>query len=168
MFEATGIFMGATLLAMVVSLLTTGRVSLMQLFSSVMVLGLGGLTIWLHNDSFIKMKPTIYYLMVAGILFIGLWTRKPTLKLVLGNAYPGLTDTGWTILSRNWALFFLAMAVANEVVWRSMSTDFWLGYKLWGAIPATIVFALANLPMLSKHGLNAEGREEQPVLPPQG
>ena len=105
--------------------------------------------------------------MVAGILSFGLWTDRPTLKLVLGQAYPGLTDLGWTKLTRNWAIFFVAMAVANEAVWRSTSMEFWLGYKLWGAMPATILFALANVPMLMKHGLNAE-KAEDAALPPQG
>jgi len=165
-FLATGIFMAATAAAMIVSVMKTGRVSAMLLFSGVMVLGFGGLTIWLHDESFIKVKPTLYYLMVAGILLFGLWRRKPTLKLVLGHAYPGLSERGWTLLSRNWAIFFLVLAASNELVWRTMSTEFWLGYKLWGALPATILFALANLPMLNRHGLNLDKAEVD--MPPQG
>jgi intracellular septation protein len=143
------------------------RISPMLWFSGVMVLGFGGLTIWLHDDTFIKIKPTIYYAMVAGILFFGLATGRPTLKLVLGSAYPGLSERGWALLSRNWAIFFVAMAFANEAVWRNTTTDFWLGYKLWGALPATLLFAGANIPMLMKHGLNSEAAET-PKLPPQG
>jgi len=165
-FIATGIFMAATAVAMLVSVLRTGRVSAMLLFSGVMVLGFGGLTIWLHDESFIKIKPTLYYVMVAGILLFGLWTKRPTLKLVLGHAYPGLSERGWTLLSRNWAIFFLALAVTNELVWRTMSTEFWLGYKLWGALPATIIFAIANLPMLNGHGLALD--KGQADIPPQG
>ena len=165
-FLATGLFMAATAFAMIVSVMKTGKVSAMLLFSGVMVLGFGGLTIWLHDESFIKVKPTLYYLMVAGILFFGLWTRKPTLKLVLGHAYPGLSERGWTLLSRNWAIFFLVLAASNELVWRTMSTEFWLGYKLWGALPATILFALANLPMLNRHGLNLDKTDMD--MPPQG
>jgi len=165
-FLATGLFMAATAFAMIVSVMKTGKVSAMLLFSGVMVLGFGGLTIWLHDESFIKVKPTLYYLMVAGILFFGLWTRKPTLKLVLGHAYPGLSERGWTLLSRNWAIFFLVLAASNELVWRTMSTEFWLGYKLWGALPATILFALANLPMLNRHGLNLDKTDVD--MPPQG
>lgn len=165
-FLATGIFMAATAAAMLLSVIKTGKVSAMLLFSGVMVLGFGGLTIWLHNDSFIKIKPTLYYLMVAGILFFGLWSGRPTLKLVLGSAYPGLSARGWTLLSRNWAIFFLVLAASNELVWRTMSTEFWLGYKLWGALPATILFAIANLPMLNRHGLSLDKAE--PELPPQG
>jgi intracellular septation protein len=164
---ATGLFMAATVAAMLFSRISTGRVSPMLWFSGVMVLGFGGLTIWLHDDTFIKIKPTIYYVMVAGILIFGLATGRPTLKVVLGSAYPGLSEKGWALLSRNWAIFFVGMAIANEAVWRSTSTDFWLGYKLWGALPATLLFAAANIPMLMKHGLNNEAAET-PKLPPQG
>ncbi|MGE0774022.1 MAG: septation protein A [Sphingomonadaceae bacterium] len=165
-FIATGIFMAATAVAMLISYMKTGKVSAMLLFSGVMVLGFGGLTIWLHDESFIKLKPTLYYLMVAGILFFGLWSKRPTLKLVLGHAYPGLSEKGWALLSRNWAIFFLVLAASNELVWRTMSTEFWLGYKLWGALPATIVFALANLPMLNRHGLSLDKTEAD--VPSQG
>lgn len=164
---STAVFMVATLAAIVASWVTSRKVSAMLWFSGAMVLVFGGLTVWLHDATFIKMKPTVYYLMVASILGFGLWTGRPTLKLVLGQAYPGLTDLGWTKLSRNWALFFVAMAIANEAVWRSTSMEFWLGYKLWGAMPATILFAIANMPMLMKHGLNAETAEDT-ALPPQG
>ncbi|QEH80544.1 septation protein A [Sphingomonas sp. C8-2] len=164
---STGIFMAATLAATVGSWITVRRVSAMLLFSGAMVLVFGGLTVWLHDATFIKMKPTVYYLMVAAILGFGLFTDRPTLKLVLGQAYPGLSDLGWTKLTRNWALFFVAMAIANEAVWRMTSMEFWLGYKLWGAMPATILFALANVPMLMKHGLTTE-KAEDAALPPQG
>jgi len=164
---STAIFMAGTFAAIVASKLLHGKVSAMLWFSGAMVLVLGGLTVWLGDATFIKMKPTAYYLIVAAILAFGLYSGRPTLKLVLGQAYPGLTDTGWTKLTRNWAFFFVAMAIANEAVWRNSSMEFWLGYKLWGAMPATLVFALANVPMLMKHGLNADTAEEA-ALPPQG
>jgi intracellular septation protein len=156
-FIATGIFIVAILAAMMVSLALTRKVTALQLFSGVMVVVMGGLTLWLHDETFIKLKPTIYYTFVAGILGFGLATGRPVLKLVLGSAYPGLEEAGWTKLTRNWAIFFAVMAVANEAVWRNSTTDFWIGYKLWGAIPATLLFALANVPMLMRHGL---GRDE--------
>lgn len=165
---STGIFMAATAASILASKLLHGRVSAMLWFSGVMVLVLGGLTVWLHDATFIKMKPTAYYLMVAAILTFGLITKRPMLKMVLGQAYPGLTDLGWTKLTRNWAIFFVAMAIANEAVWRSTSMDFWLGYKLWGAMPATLLFAIANIPMLMKHGLSTDEAEKDPPLPPQG
>jgi len=152
-YMATGIFIVAILAAMMVSLALTRKVTALQLFSGVMVVVMGGLTIWLHDETFIKLKPTIYYAFVAGILGFGLATGRPVLKSVLGSAYPGLEDAGWTKLTRNWAVFFALMAVANEAVWRNSSTDFWIGYKLWGAIPVTLLFAVANVPMLMRHGL---------------
>ena len=164
-FLATGLFMATTLVAMLVSLVRFGRVSAIQCFSAVMVLVLGGLTIWLHQDWIIKVKPTIYYVTVSTILFYGLASGKPTLQLVLGQAYPGLTARGWWLLTRNWACFFLVLAFANELVWRTTSTSFWLGYKLWGSLPATMAFALANVPMLMRHGLAADAAENPPVLP---
>lgn len=165
---STGVFMAATAAAIVASKLLHGRISMMLWFSGAMVLILGGLTLWFHDPRFIQMKPTIYYLMVAAILAFGMLTDRQMLKMVLGQAYPGLTDRGWAKLTRNWALFFVAMAIANEAVWRSTSMDFWLGYKLWGAMPATFLFALANIPMLMKHGLSADTAEQSPPLPPQG
>lgn len=165
-FAATGIFMAATAAAMVFSAVRFGRISAMQWFSSAMVLVLGGLTLWLHQDWFIKIKPTLYYLMVSGILWFGLLTGKPTLKLALGTAYPGLDERGWLLLSRNWAIFFIAMAAANEIVWRNFSTAAWIGYKLWGAIPATMLFAVANMPMLLKHGLGETATEAVADAPP--
>jgi intracellular septation protein len=152
-YMATGIFIVAILAAMMVSLALTRKVTALQLFSGVMVVVMGGLTIWLHDETFIKLKPTIYYTFVAGILGFGLATGRPVLKSVLGSAYPGLEEAGWTKLTRNWAVFFAVMAVANELVWRNSSTDFWIGYKLWGAIPVTLLFAVANVPMLMRHGL---------------
>jgi intracellular septation protein len=167
-FVATFAFMVATAAAMLFARLRHGRISPMLAISGVMVLIFGGLTLWLHSETFIKLKPTIYYVMVACILFFGLVTNRPTLKVVLGPVYPGLSDRGWALLSRNWACFFLLLAVANELVWRNSSTDFWLGYKLWGAMPATLIFALANIPLLMKHGLDMKTAEANPPIPPQG
>ena len=167
-FLSTLVFMVATAAAMLAARIFHGKVSPMLAISGVMVLIFGGLTLWLHSETFIKLKPTIYYVMVAAILFFGLWTNRPTLKVVLGAAYPGLSDRGWSLLSRNWAWFFLVLAIANEAVWRNSSTDFWLGYKLWGAMPATLAFALANIPLLMKHGLTMAATEDAPPIPPQG
>lgn len=164
---STGIFMFAQIIAIVVSKLLTGKISAMLWFSGAMVLVLGGLTVIFRDLSFIQMKPTIYYMFIAAILAFGLYTDRPTLKLVLGQAYPGLTDIGWTKLTRNWTFFFIAMAVANEIVRHLTSFEIWQMYKVWGAMPATLVFALANVPMLLKHGLNATAADDGAV-PPQG
>ena len=152
-FVATGAFMVAMVAAMLLSAIRYRRISPLLWFSGVMVVILGGLTIWLHNEMFIKMKPTIYYLLVAAVLGFGLLTGRPLLQRVLGSTYPGLDQTGWGKLTRNWAIFFAFMAVLNEAVWRNSSTQFWIGFKIWGAIPLTFLFAAANIPMLLKHGL---------------
>jgi intracellular septation protein len=164
-FLATGLFMGTTAVAMVLSLVRYGKVSPIQVFSAIMVLLLGGLTIWLHQDWIIKIKPTIYYVTVSAILLWGMATGRPTLQMVLGQAYPGLTAEGWRLLTRNWAWFFLLLALANEAVWRNFSTEFWLGYKLWGSMPATVLFAAANIPMLMRHGLTADATETIAIPP---
>ena len=155
-FVATGAFMAAMVAAMVFAAVRYRYVSPLLLFSGVMVVVHGGLTIWLHNETFIKVKPTIYYALVAALLAFGLATGRPFLKLVLGSAYPGLDEEGWKKLTRNWAIFFAVMAVVNEAVWRNSTTDFWIAFKLWGAIPATLLFAVANVPMLMRHGLTTD------------
>jgi intracellular septation protein len=162
-YVATGAFMVAMVAAMTYSYAKFRSISPLLWFSGIMVVVLGGLTIWLHNDTFIKMKPTIYYLLVTGILTFGLASGRPLLKQLLGSTYPGLDEDGWTKLTRNWALFFAFMAVLNEAVWRNSSTDFWVGFKLWGAIPLTFLFAGANMPMLLRHGLMRE--DAQPAEP---
>jgi len=174
-FVATASFMVAIVAAMLASLLKYRRVSPMLWFSAVMVIVLGGLTLWFHKDWFIKIKPTIYYTMIAAILGFGLATGRNLLKAALGTAYPGLSERGWQLLTRNWILFFIAMAIANEVVWRTAgsiwpperATSFWIGYKLWGALPATFLFALANIPMLVRHGMKLDKGDETPVPPSQ-
>ena len=155
-FVATGAFMAAMVAAMLYSALKFRHISPMLWFSGVLVVVMGGVTLWLHDETFIKMKPTFYYLFVAALLGFGLWADKPLLKRVLGSAYPGLDEAGWRKLTRNWAFFFVAMAALNEAVWRNASTDFWIGFKLWGAIPLTFLFAAANIPMLLRHGLNKD------------
>ncbi|MDO6416682.1 inner membrane-spanning protein YciB [Sphingomonas sp. BIUV-7] len=165
---ATLAFMLATGAAIVWAKLRHGTVSAMLIVSGVMVLVFGGLTLWLHSETFIKIKPTAYYATVSAILFYGLIAKRPTLELVLGQAYPGLTQRGWTLLTRNWAFFFVLLGIANEAVWRNSSTSFWIGYKLWGSLPATLLFAIANVPMLMKHGLNEEVAKKEPPLPLDG
>jgi intracellular septation protein len=163
---ATAAFMAAITAAMIVSKLRYRHISPMLWFSGVMVLVLGGITIWLHNETFIKIKPTIYYVMIASLLLFGMATGRNLLKTVLGTAYPGLSDRGWRLLTRNWAAFFLIMAGVNEFVWRTTTTDFWIGFKIWGFLPATFIFALAHIPMLMRHGLRLEESKEEPPIPP--
>ncbi|MEO5641509.1 MAG: septation protein A [Sphingomicrobium sp.] len=165
-FTGTAIFIAAFVVSLIVSFALTRKLTALQLFSGFLVIIMGGLTIWLHNETFIKIKPTIYYAIVSSLLLFGLATGRPLLKSVLGSAYPGLDRQGWDKLTRNWALFFLLMALANEAVWRNTTTSQWIVYKLWIALPATFLFALANVPMLLKHGLNSEAAKPQ-ELPPE-
>ena len=155
--EATVAFMAAMVVAIVVSLVKTRRVSPMLLISGVLVVVFGGLTVYFHDDRFIKMKPTLVYAIFAAVLGFGMATGRPLLQSLLETAYPGLDAVGWRKLTRNWTVFFVAMAVLNEAVWRNSSTDFWVGFKLWGVIPLTLLFAVANVPMLMRHGLQAGG-----------
>ena len=165
-FVATGVFMVAMMIAMLISQLKYRHISPLLWFSGVMVVVLGGLTIWLHDETFIKIKPTIYYSIVAALLLFGMYTGRNLLKMVLGTAYPGLSERGWRLLTRNWVIFFVVMAAVNEAVWRSTSTDMWVSFKLWVFIPATFLFAAANVPMLMRHGLAAEESKEEPPIPP--
>lgn len=165
-FWATGVFMAAMAAAMLVSWVRYRAISPMLWFSGAMVLIFGGLTLWLQNEVFIQIKPTIYYLTVAGLLFFGLKTGRNFLKIVLGTAYPGLRERGWTLLTRNWIAYFLAMAALNEAVRMLTSWDTWVAFKLWVFIPATFLFAAANVPMLLRNGLGDE-KPETPDLPPE-
>lgn len=163
---ATATFMVATIAAMIVSRMKLGHISPMLWLSGVLVVVFGGLTLWFHDETFLKMKPTFVYSTFAAILAFGLATGRSLLQSLLGAAYPGLNAVGWRKLTRNWAVFFAGMAVLNEIVWRNTSWDFWVGFKLWGAIPLTLLFALANVPMLMRHGLKAGDATE--VVPPEG
>jgi intracellular septation protein len=152
---------------MIFSALRYQRISPLLWFSGVMVVILGGLTIWLHNEVFIQIKPTIYYGAVAMLLLFGLKTGRNLLKVVLGTAYPGLDDRGWKLLTRNWVIFFIGMACLNELVWRTTTPVFWAGSKLWLFVPLTFIFAAANVPMLLRHGLGDEAPAEIPPIPPE-
>ena len=165
LLAATVAFMVAMAAAMAGSWWKTRHISPMLWISGALVLVLGSLTLYFHNEAFIKMKPTFVYLLFSIVLGYGLWTRKPLLELLLGRAYPGLSARGWRLLTINWTGFFLVMAVLNEVIWRTMSTTFWASYKLWGAIPLTMVFAAANIPMLLKNGLQLDKPEDVPIPP---
>jgi intracellular septation protein len=155
-FTATAAFMAATLVAMAISLWKTRHIPPMLIFTGLIVVVFGGLTLWLQDATFIKLKPTLLYGMFAGILFFGLATGRPYLKLVMGEALPALDDKGWTKLTRNWALFFVALMVANEVARQLLTTDQWVNFKVWGVTSATLVFALAQAPLLARHGVKPD------------
>ena len=165
---ATVAFMVAIAVAMIVSRVKLGGISPMLWLSGGLVVVFGALTLYFHDTTFIKVKPTIVYAMLASILTFGLATERPLLKTMLGGAYPGLSAVGWRRLTVNWAAFFAVMAVANEVAWRILAPGDeltrWAAFKLWVVVPSTFVFALANIPMLLKHGLMLD---DAPVPPEQ-
>src|SRR6187397_1950466 len=150
MFVATAVFMVAILAALVVSYVLTRRLPVMAVVSAVVVLVFGGATLFFQNETFIKLKPTIIYLLFAGTLFGGLVFRKPLLAMVFDQVFH-LTDEGWRKLTVRWALFFLALAVLNEIVWRTQSTDTWVSFKVFGVMPITFIFAALQYPLLTKH-----------------
>ncbi|WP_449471243.1 septation protein IspZ [Sphingobium chungangianum] len=169
---STAAFMAAIVIAVIISKIKLGRVSPMLWLSAMLVLFFGGLTIYFQDQSFIQIKPTIIYSFFALMLFGGLLRGKALLKYLLQAAYDGLTDEGWRKLSRNWGFFFAAMAVANELMRHSMTFDAWLAVKVWGVTVVSLLFALANIPMLTRHGLtlgnNIDSEEIGETTPPQG
>ena len=150
----TAVFMAATLAAMGISWWRHGRVSPMLWLSAILVVGFGALTLYFRDPAFIQHKPTIIYLMFAGVLGLGLLRGEALLKRLLAAAYDGLSDHGWRLLSRNWALFFLGMAALNEALVAALSFDTWLTVKVWGVSALSLGFALANVPMMMRYGLN--------------
>jgi len=153
-FWATGVFMVAVLVALIVSYVLIRRLPAMTVVSAVIVLVFGGLTIVLENETFIKLKPTIIYLLFAGLLFGGLILRKPLLEIVFDQMFH-LTEEGWRKLTVRWAVFFLLLAVLNEIVWRNFSTDTWVSFKVFGALPLTFIFAMAQVPLMNKYAAPA-------------
>ncbi len=146
----TAWFMAATAVALTASRLVLGRIPLMPLISGVFILVFGGMTVWLQDSLFIRIKPTIVNLLFASILFVGLYLKTSLLKYVFEDAF-NLTDEGWRILTIRWACFFLFLALLNEVIWRNFSEDFWVSFKLWGLMPLTMVFAISQVGLLQKY-----------------
>lgn len=151
-FAGTGAFMAATVLSLSLAWWLYHKVPVMPLVSAVIVLAFGGLTLYLQDDTFIKLKPTIVYTMFAILLLAGLLARKPVLALLFGPVF-NLTDEGWRKLTLRWAVFFIAMAVVNEYVWRNYSTDTWVSFKAFGFLPITFLFAMAQVPLMQRHGV---------------
>jgi intracellular septation protein len=149
-FVGTAWFMGAMVLSLLLSWLLLKRVALMPLVTGVVVLIFGGLTLWLHDDTFIKMKPTIVDSLFGVVLLGGLVFRVSLLRYVFGDVYK-LRPEGWTVLTLRWGLFFFFLAALNEVVWRTQSTDFWVAFKVWATMPLTILFAASQLRVLNRY-----------------
>ena len=158
LFIATGAFMAATAIATAVSWWKTRHIPPMLMFTGLVVLVFGGLTLWLQDETFIKLKPTLIYGVFAAILFFGLLTGRPTLKVVMDDALPGVDDEGWRKLSRNWALFFVALMGANEIARRVLTDDQWVDFKVWGVTAAFFVFTMLQAPLLSRHGFDPDSK----------
>jgi intracellular septation protein len=157
---ATLAFMVAVLISIAVGLAVVKRVSPMVWVSTVLILGFGAITLYLRDPKFIQMKPTVIYVGFALMLGIGLMRGKPLLKWLFGPVFPGLTEKGWLKLTLNWAVFFAVLAVANEVMRATLSFDTWLTLKVWGVTALSLVFAIANMPMLLRHGLDPEKKTD--------
>jgi intracellular septation protein len=154
-FWGTAAFMVATVAALVASRALFGRLPVMPLVSGVFVLIFGSLTLWLGDDLFIKMKPTLVNFLFAAILFGGLIYGQPLLKYLFGEVFQ-LNETGWRVLTFRWACFFCVLAILNEIVWRSFSTETWLSFKLFGIMPLTMAFAIAQIGVLKRYELPSE------------
>src|SRR6266699_3011324 len=156
-FAATATFMAAAIVAFAVSYGLTRRVPLMALMSTLVVVVFGGLTLVLHDALFIKLKPTIIYTLFGAILLGGLAAGRPLLAVVFDQVFH-LTEEGWRKLTLRWALFFLVLAVLNEIVWRTQSTDTWVSFKVFGVMPLTFIFAAFQYPLLMKHDATPKDR----------
>lgn len=149
-FTATSLFIGATVVSLAIHYALVRKLPIMPLVSGAVVVVFGGLTLVLQDECFIKLKPTIVNTMFGLVLLGGLYFGRPLLALVLDSVFE-LTDEGWRKLTFRWAMFFFGLAALNEVVWRTQTTDFWVSFKVFGVMPITIAFALAQTPLLMKH-----------------
>jgi intracellular septation protein len=157
---ATGLFMAATVLSLIVSKIVFKHLPVMPFVSGIVVLIFGGLSIWLQDEIFIKMKPTIVNTLFGVSLLVGLMFGKSLLGYVFNAAFQ-LTEEGWKKLTLRWGIFFLFLAVLNEVVWRNFSDAVWINFKVWGTMPITIAFTLAQMPLIMKHSLDQKNEDGQ-------
>jgi intracellular septation protein len=158
-FAGTAVFMVAIVVALGISYAMTRHWPVMPVVSAVIVLVFGGLTLILHDETFIKVKPTIIYALFGGALLVGYFFDKPLLEIVFDSVFH-ITDEGWRKLTLRWAAFFLFLAVLNEVVWRTQSTDFWVNAKVFGFMPLTFIFGALQVPLLMKYAVEPAPAEE--------
>jgi intracellular septation protein len=149
-FVATATFMVAVLAALAVSFVMTRQLPIMPVVTAIIVVVFGGLTLFLHDATFIKVKPTIIYALFGLVLIGGLIFNKPLLGVVFDSMF-NLTDEGWRKLTLRWAIFFLVLAVLNEIVWRNTSTNVWVDFKVFGVTPLTLVFGALQVPLLKRY-----------------
>jgi intracellular septation protein len=160
-FAATGAFMAAIVIALGVAYALTRHLPIMPLVTAIVVVVFGTLTLVLHDELFIKVKPTIIYVLFGGVLLVGLAFGKSLLGVVFDSVFH-LTQEGWRRLTVRWALFFLALAVLNEIVWRTQTTDIWVSFKVFGVVPLTFLFAALQYPLLTKYAA-PETAETEPA-----
>jgi intracellular septation protein len=151
-FAATAVFMAAVLAALLVSYAMTRRLPIMPVVTAIVVVVFGGLTLILHDATFIKVKPTIIYGLFGAVLMGGLVFNKPLLGMLFDSLFH-LSDEGWRKLTLRWAIFFFALAVLNEIVWRNTSTDAWVTFKVFGVVPLTLVFGALQVPLLKRYAI---------------
>ena len=148
--EAIFPLMIATVIAVIISYVLERKIPIMATMGAGIVLIFGGLTIYFNDEIFIKMKPTIINAVFAIILYGGVLLKKPLLKYLLGAALK-LEEEGWGILTQRWIAFFIALAVLNEIVWRTQTTDFWVNFKVFGILPITFIFTMTQFPLIKKY-----------------
>jgi intracellular septation protein len=151
-FAATATFMIAVLAALAASYVLTRQLPIMPVVTAIIVLVFGGLTLLLHNDTFIKIKPTILYALFGAVLLGGLFFGKSFLGIIFDSLFH-LTEEGWRKLTLRWAIFFFALAVLNEIVWRNTSTNIWVDFKVFGVLPLTVLFGALQFPLLKKYAV---------------
>ncbi len=152
LFVATGAFMVAIAIAMAASWVVTRHIPIMAVVTGIIVMVFGTLTLVLQDETFIKMKPTIVYGLFAAVLGGGLLFGRSLIAVLFDQVF-NLTAEGWRQLTTRWAIFFAAMAVLNEIVWRTQTTDFWVAFKVFGAIPITMIFAMAQMPLVKRYSI---------------
>jgi intracellular septation protein len=158
-FAATGVLMAGVAVTLVVSWAMLRRLPIMPLVTAVIVAIFGSLTLILHDETLIKVKPTALYLLFGAALFVGLAIKKPLLKIMFDGALR-VTEEGWRRLTWRWAFFFLALAVLNELIWRTQTTDVWVKFKTFGFLPLTLVFAIAQAPLIMRYEAKGEETSE--------
>jgi intracellular septation protein len=162
-FVATAAFMAAMAISLVLTWLILKKIAIMPLVTGVVVLVFGGLTLWLQDDTFIKIKPTITNTLFAAVLLGGLLFGQSLLKYVFGDVYK-LREEGWSKLTLNWGLFFIVLAIVNEVLWRNFSTDIWVAFKVWGVMPLTVIFSISQVTLLNKYAPATEPKHIPPIV----
>jgi intracellular septation protein len=158
-FIATGMFMVAVLASLAITYAIARRISPMPIVTGVVVLVFGGLTLLLADELFIKLKPTIVNSIFASVLLAGVLTDRLYIKILFDNAFH-LPEFAWKVLTYRWIAFFVFLAILNEFIWRNFSTDFWVGFKLWGVVPISLAYGAAQMPFILKHQVSAP--EEDP------